>query len=154
MFGKIKDLAGKAKESISAAADLAVDFAEREDVRAAAEGLKKNAMSAGNEAARFCKEAAKSELAKDAGAGAAVGAVMAVPVPLVGPIIGATAGATLGIYKNSTRSEQPSTALSSNQNKQIDVYSEMLKIEDLRKKGIISDDEFSSMKENLLNSHS
>lgn len=154
MFGKIKDLAGKAKESISAAADLAVDFAEREDVRAVAEGLKKNTISAGNEAARFCKEAAQSDLAKDAGAGAAVGAVMAVPVPLVGPVIGATAGATLGIYKNLTRNERPVAASTSAQNKQIDIYSEMLKLEDLRKKGIISDNEFSSMKENLLSNHS
>ncbi len=117
-------------------------------------GLKKNTISAGNEAARFCKEAAQSDLAKDAGAGAAVGAVMAVPVPLVGPVIGATAGATLGIYKNLTRNERPVVASTSDQNKQIDIYSEMLKLEDLRKKGIISDNEFSSMKENLLSNHS
>ncbi|MGB3293086.1 MAG: hypothetical protein WBB01_08875 [Phormidesmis sp.] len=153
MFDKFKDLAEKAKESISAAADLVGDFAEREDVRAATEGLKKTAISASSEAARFCKEAAQSDLAKDAGAGAAVGAVMAVPVPIVGPVIGATAGATLGIYKNLTRNEQPSVAFTADQNKQVDLYSEMLKIEDLRKRGIISDDEFSSMKRNLLSSH-
>ncbi len=152
MFSKVRQFAEKAKESISAATDLVGDFVEREDVRAAAEGLKKTSLAIGSEAARLGKEAAHSDLAKDAGAGAAVGAVMAVPVPLVGPIIGATAGATLGIYKNLTRHEQMSVVSAPDPKKQVDVYSEMLKIEDLRQRGIISDDEFSSMKYNLLNS--
>lgn len=152
MLDRVRQFAGKAKKSISSATDLVGDFVEREDVRAAAEELKKTSIAIGSEAARLGKEAAHSDLAKDAGAGAAVGAIMAVPVPLVGPILGATAGATLGIYKNLTRHEQLSVVSAPNQKNQVDVYSEMLKIEDLRQKGIISDDEFSSMKDNLLNS--
>lgn len=146
MFGKMKDFAEKAKDSIG-------EFANREDVRIAAEQVKKTAATMGSEAARLGKEAAKSDFAKDAGAGAAVGAVMGVPIPIIGPIAGATVGATLGIYKNLTRSGQPSNESTSNQKTQVDLYSEMLKLDDLRQKGILSDDEFSSMKENLLKSN-
>lgn len=154
MFGKIKYLTDKAKESMTAAADLVGDFTAREDVRAAAEEFKKTAVAVGNEAARIGKEAAKSDLAKDAGAGAAVGAVMAVPIPIVGSVIGATAGATLGIYKNLTRNAPSPRASATEQKTQSDVYTEMLKLEDLRQKGIISDDEFSSMKNNILTNYS
>ncbi|MEN8447600.1 MAG: SHOCT domain-containing protein [Cyanobacteria bacterium J06555_13] len=151
MFGKIKDLTDKAKKNIASTANQVGEFAEREDVRSAAKGLKQTAATVGKEAARFGKEAAQSDLAKDAGAGAAVGAVMAVPVPLVGPMIGATAGATLGIYKNLARST-PSVVVSEPEKKQpVDVHGELLKFDDLRQKGIISDDEFSSMKNSLLN---
>lgn len=154
MFEKIKGVAGKAKESMTSAAGLAIDFAAREDVRAAAKGLKETAINAGNEAVRFGKEAAQSDLAKDAGAGAAVGAVMAVPVPLVGPMIGATAGATLGIYKNLTRTSPSVIASAPPQKEQIDVATELLKLGELKQKGIISDDEFRSMKESAMSKRS
>lgn len=152
MFEKIKGIAGKAKESITSAADLAGDFAAREDVRAAAKKLKETVVDTGNEVVCFGKEAAQSELAKDAGAGAA-GAVMAIPVPLVGPVIGATAGATLGIYKNLTRTSPTVIAPTPFQKEPVDVRSELLKLDNLKQKGIISNDEFRNMKENLLNKH-
>jgi hypothetical protein len=154
MFSIIKDLAGKAKETISTTTDLVGDVLERDDVRAAAENFKKTATTVGQKAAQLGKEAAQSDIAKDAGSAAAVGAVMGVPIPLIGPMAGATVGATLGVYKNLTRKEQPLNASTSEQPIKVDLYSEMLKLDDLRQRGIISDDEFSSMKGNLLNEKS
>lgn len=151
MFGIIKNISGKAKETISTATDLVGDMLEREDVRTAAANVKKTATTVGQKAAQLGKEAAQSDIAKDAGAAAAVGAVMGVPIPIIGPMAGATVGATLGVYKNLTRKEQSLNASTSDQAIKVDLYGEMLKLDDLRQRGIISEDEFSSMKGNLLN---
>lgn len=152
MFDKMKGLAGKAKEALSSTAASVGDFIEGEDGRAAVEAIKKTATSVGNEAVRLGKDAVQSDLAKDAASGAAVGAVVAVPVPIVGPVIGATVGAGLGVYKNLTKPGQlPQTVPP--QKEQVDIYGQMLKLEDLRQKGILTDEEFADMKKRLLNDH-
>ena len=150
MLDRLKDLADKAKIAASSTVELAGEILEREDVRSATASLKKVAKIAGSEAVKLGKKTAQSGIAKDAASAAAVGAVMGVPVPLIGPIAGATVGASLGVYKNITRKESSDTATPDKEAK-VDVYSEMLKLDDLRKREIISAEEFSIMKKSLLN---
>jgi Short C-terminal domain len=108
--------------------------------------------SIGNEAARLGKDAVQSDLVKDAAAGATVGAVVAVPVPIIGPVIGATVGAGLGVYKNLMKSGQsPQNILP--QKREVDIYGEMLKLEDLRQKGVVTEEEFADMKKRLLSDY-
>lgn len=149
MFDKLKDVAGKAKEVLSSTTESVGDFLEGEDAQAAVESMRKTAATIGDEAVKLGKDAVQSDLAKDAAAGAAVGAVVAVPVPIVGPAIGATVGAGIGVYKNLTRPGQ-SPQVTEPQKEKADIYGEMLKLEDLREKGILTEEEFMDMKKRLL----
>ncbi|GAB4214658.1 MAG: hypothetical protein OHK0012_13180 [Synechococcales cyanobacterium] len=152
MFDKMKGLAGRAKEALSATAASVKDFIEGEDGRATVEAIKKTATSVGNGAVQLGKDAVQSDLAKDAVSGAAIGAIVAVPVPIVGPVVGATVGAGLGVYKNLTKPGQPPQIILP-QKEKVDIYGEMLKVEDLRQKGILTDEEFADMKKRLLSDH-
>lgn len=105
------------------------------------------------------KDALKSDLARDAAKGAAIGAVISVPVPVVGPVMGAVVGAGWGAYASLTRAKAdaapavtpqvpesaagfaPSTTL----------YAELLQLDDLLKKGILTQDEFNAQKTRVLN---
>ena len=94
----------------------------------------------------------KSDLAKDAAKGAAVGAVIAVPVPLIGPAIGGLVGAGFGVYANMTRSKttMPQSLSPAPVAPPKDVYSELLKLDDLLKKGILTQAEFDALKTKVL----
>ncbi|MEA5115460.1 MAG: SHOCT domain-containing protein [Geobacteraceae bacterium] len=155
MKEKMKDLAEKAKEAMSSAAVLVGDLngdgkVDHEDAKIAAEWAKKRASVIGDEAAKLGKEALESTMVKDAAAGAVVGAAIAIPVPVIGPLAGAAIGAGLGVYKNivtrepnrNQTKEQPLTSM--------DVHAELVKFDDLRQKGIISEEEFEAHKKRLL----
>jgi hypothetical protein len=149
MLEKLKSLAGKAQ-----------DYLSSEDVQNATKWAKSAAMTTGTEAIRLAKEVAQSDMAKgvvryakdamqsdmakDAAAGAAIGAIVAIPIPVVGPAVGATVGAGIGVAKNLSK-HGPSVAP-----KERDVYVELLKLDDLKKKGVISDAEFEEQKKKLL----
>jgi len=155
MWDKLKNLGEKAKDAISSTAVLVGDLngdgkVDEEDARIAAEWAKKTATSVGNEASRITKEALRSDMAKDAAAGAAVGAVVAVPVPVIGPIAGAAFGASVGVYKNLTKKGNPAPPAIGESKTQIDIHAELLKLDDLRQKGIISDAEFEFQKKKVL----
>ena len=133
---------------------------EREQIKAWA---KDAATDAAEGAIRLGKDAMKSDLAKDAGKGAAVGAVIALPVPIIGPVLGAVVGAGIGVYTNLTRSKRgtpPSIQSGPVQQAPIidvvatppkEVYAELLKLDDLLKKGILTQSEFDAQKTKLLN---
>lgn len=70
----------------------------QEDVKILTEKGKTFAGKAADEAIKIAKEAKKSNIFKEAAAGAIVGAVIAIPVPLIGPVAGATIGGILGFY--------------------------------------------------------
>lgn len=150
MFDRIKDLADRVKTAASSTVELAGDVLKREDVRSAADSLKKTAKIAGSEAVKLGKKTAQTGIAKDAASAAAVGAVMGVPIPLIGPVAGATVGATLGVYKNITRKNSSSDTSATVPETKVDVCSELLKLDDLRTREIISAEEFSKMKKRLL----
>jgi hypothetical protein len=120
---------------------------DEEDARIAAEWTKKQAVSLGNEAARLGKETVRSDLVKDAATGAAVGAAIAIPVPVIGPVAGAAIGATVGAYRNLTGK---STFSSSTSAKPQDTHAELLKLQDLREKNILTEEEFQREKNRVL----
>lgn len=154
MFEKLKKLGVKAKEVTSSAAVLVGDLngdgkVDGEDARIAAGWAKKAATSIGDEAARLGKETLRSDMAKDAAAGAAVGAAVAVPVPVIGPLAGAAIGAGVGVYKNLTK-KSSSTTVSGNEETSPDLHVALLKLDDLRQKGILTESEFETRKKKLL----
>lgn len=61
---------------------------DEEKVRVATEWAKEKTIATANEVSRLGKEAMKSDMVKDAAAGAVVGAAIAVPVPVIGPLAG------------------------------------------------------------------
>lgn len=157
MWDKLKKIGVKAKEAVSSSASLLGDLngdgkIDEVDVRIAADWARKKATELGNEASRMTKEALRSDMAKDAAAGAAVGAAIAVPVPVIGPIAGAAIGAGVGVYKNLTKKGNPVPPSIEGARPQIDIHAELLKIDDLRQKGIISDAEFEAQKKMILDS--
>ena len=93
------------------------------------------------------KGGCRSYFAKNARSGGAVGAVVAGPIPVIGPAFGAVVGAGLGIYKNVTKGGSASTSA---QALPADIHSELLKLDDLRQKGVLSEEEFEIQKKKIL----
>ena len=156
MWEKIKSLGEKAKETISSTAVVVGDLngdgkVDEEDARIAASWIRNTAESIGDEASRLGKEAMRSDLAKDAASGAAIGAVIAVPVPIIGPLAGAAIGAGFGVYKNLTKKNQPSPMGLDHTAAPKDFHTELLKLDDLKQKGILSESEFEIQKKKILN---
>lgn len=92
------------------------------------------------------KRAAKSEMCKDAATGAAIGAAVAVPIPLIGPLFGAVVGAGAGMaiglksgLSKKTDTSDRKTALNS---PDLDIHKRLIDLDDLRQKGILSQEEF------------
>lgn len=153
MKDKIRCFAEKSKNAVCQAANMLGDLngdgkLDEEDAKIAAEWAKKTAQSAANEVSKLGKEAMKSDMVKDAAAGAVVGAAIAIPVPVVGPLVGGAIGAGFGLYKNIVKNE------ASQQKVQIaapmDVHAELVKFDELRQNGIITDAEFVAKKNTLL----
>jgi hypothetical protein len=154
MQDKLKSIAGKAKDALSSTVVLVGDLngdgkVNEQDARIAAEWTKKTATSIVDEVGRLGKEAMRSDLAKDAASGAAIGAVVAIPIPLIGPMAGAAIGAGLGVYKNFTKPSQPTSTVIDRVVMK-DVHAELLKLDDLRQKNIISEVEFEIQKKKIL----
>lgn len=155
MFEKIKKLGEKAKDTISATATLVGDLngdgkVDEQDARIAAEWAKKTATSIGDEAAKLGKHAMRSDLAKDAATGAAIGAAVAIPVPVVGPMAGAVVGAGLGVYKNLSRKPSTASAALGVSDNKPDIHAELLKLDELYQKNILSKEEFEAQKKIIL----
>lgn len=153
MNEQLKNLVGKIKGTLSATALLVGDLngdgkVDHEDAKIAADWAKNRASAFGDEAVKLGKEAMRSDMVKDAAAGAAVGAVIAVPVPVIGPIAGAAIGAGLGVYKNIIKKESSTSKDNSAGSK--DVHAELIKLDELRQKGIITETEFESQKKKIL----
>jgi hypothetical protein len=152
MFNMMKDLAEKATGAISSTAASVGDFVTGKDAQVAAEWVKQTASTVGDEAVRMGTGVIQSDLVQDA-KGALLGAVVAVPLPIIGPAIGASIGASVGVYKNLTKPEQPLNILSPSPKNQTDFYQEMLNLDDLKQKGILSEDEFVIMKKRFLDNY-
>lgn len=107
------------------------------------------------------KDALKSDLAKDAAKGAAIGVVVGVPVPVIGPAFGAVVGAGLGAYAHLTRAkaEAPPPAASDEVRAgpapapSDDMYTQLLRLDDLLKRGILTQEEFDAQKAKVLNDY-
>ena len=152
MLEKLKQVGNAAKDVVTKTAihlgDLNGDGkVDEEDARIASEWAKKQAVALGNEAARIGKEVARSELGKDVTTGAVVGAAIAIPIPVIGPVAGAAIGATIGAYRNLTGK---SISSGSTPPKSQDPHAELLKLHDLRERGILTEEEFQREKKRVL----
>lgn len=105
------------------------------------------------------KDALKSDLARDAAKGAAIGAVVGVPVPVLGPMMGAVVGAGVGAYANLTRTKADAPESGAQAPTGADaapasgMYAELLQLDDLLKKGILTQEEFDEQKARVLDSY-
>ena len=155
MLDDLKKITSKAKEAVTSVATNLCDLngdgkVDQEDAKIAAEWARKTANAAGDEALKLGKHAIESDMVKDAAAGAAVGAAVAIPVPVIGPLAGAAVGAGVGVYKNLTKKESPAPRVIEPSQGPKDVYAELLKLDELRQKGIITEAEFDNQKAKLL----
>ncbi len=168
LFDMASELGSKAGVALSSAATKANAFVQEhrpdeEQRDHAMAWVKKAATDTAVEATRMGKEVMSSDLVKDAAKGAAAGAVLAVPVPFVGPAVGAMVGASFGVYTNLTRppssAGKPANELVQTQSHVApaapvapvkDVYAELLKLDDLLKKGILTPAEFEAQKAKVL----
>jgi hypothetical protein len=161
MKNKLRAMAGRLSDK--AAALVQEHKPNEQELGAAKAWVKKAATVSAEAAVRLGKEAMKSDIAQDAAKGAAVGSVVAMPVPLIGPALGAVVGAGIGVYANLTRDNQKgSQSIQSAPFDQAaiidvaaappkDVYAELLKLDDLLKKGILTQAEFDQQKTKILN---
>lgn len=159
MFEQLKKFGEKAKNAISTTALLVGDIngdgkVDEQDARIAANWAKDTAATIGDEASRLGKEALRSDIVRDAASGAAVGAVMAIPIPLIGPAAGAALGAGVGVYKNLGKRGQTASVTPQSPSVAKDAYAELLKLDELRQRGIITDTEFNERKKVLLSDRS
>ena len=106
---------------------------------------------AAEKSGEIIKEASKSSLAKYVAVGAAVGAVTGVLLPIVGPITGSVLGAGLGAYIYIKVKGTPNYSPQGNQADKKDIYSEILKLGDLKENNLITEEEFEKQKKLLLN---
>ena len=123
------------------------------------------ASSTAAQAVELGRQALASDFAKDAAKGAAIGAVAAVPVPLVGPMVGAIVGAGIGAFANLTRLKPPAqqalaaiappleavTVIEMVASPK-DLYARLRELDDLRQKGILTQQEFDAQKIRVLGS--
>jgi negative regulator of sigma E activity len=150
-FGKLKTFFSEKSDQATRSVN---EFIESEDTKAAVAWTKATVSHAADEAAELGKRAAKSEMGKDAATGAAIGAVVAVPIPIIGPIFGAIVGAGAGVVMNlksggSKQSESTGRASTSSVPPE-SVHKRLTDLDDLRQRGILSQDEFDVEKNKIL----
>lgn len=144
-------------------ASKAVTFAEQHkpsdaQLETAKAWTHKAASDTASSAMRMGKESFKSEFAKDVAKGAGVGAVVAIPIPIIGPVFGAIVGGGMAAYGNMTRpttnvtyqNAAPPAPVSPSSEPAKDMYSELLKLDDLLKKGVLTEQEFNVQKAKVL----
>ena len=166
MKDRLSQMAFKAGQAASAAARKTADYVqthkptEQDLVQAKAMALKAGRAVA-DETMALGKEVAQSKTFKDAAKGAGVGAVAAIPIPIIGPAVGAVIGAGAGIYlgsRNHPQAQPQALPPSPPQAVLIDVeaappkdlYAELLKLGELREKGLLTNEEFEVQKQKLL----
>ena len=147
MKAYIKEAAEKTTKSVNT-------FVEHEDTKAAVAWTKQAVTTVADETVAMGKRAAKSEMGKDAATGAAIGAAVAVPIPIIGPIFGAVVGAGAGIAIGLMSGESKKTDSPSRQAAlgvpDIDIHKRLIDLDDLRQKGILSQEEFEIEKSKVL----
>ena len=166
MKDKLSQMAFKAGQAASAAARKTADYVQthkptEQDLAQAKAMALKAGRAAADETMALGKEVAQSKTFKDAAKGAGVGAVAAIPIPLIGPAVGAVIGAGAGIYLGSrSRPQAQPQALSPSPPQAVlidveaappkDLYAELLKLGELREKGLLTNEEFEVQKQKLL----
>lgn len=155
MLERFKRVAREARVALGRAANRAGDLngdgkVDEKDTVVATEWAKGAVGSVASESGRLARAAVRSDLTKDAAAGAAVGAALTIPIPIIGPVAGAVIGAGLGVYKNLTQRGRAVNQLQDHSRTSVDIHAELIKLDDLRQKKLITDAEFETLKKKLL----
>ena len=154
MKKKITDLVAKAASGSSKALTVVGDLngdgkVDKADWEIARRRAKEVAGDMADEAARLGKAVMRADMTRDVATGAAIGAAVAIPVPIVGPAAGAVVGAGVGLYKNLTKSgDRQSSAAGSG--RVSDPLGDLARLDDLRQRGVLTEDEFQAQKRKLL----
>ncbi len=74
----------------------------------------------------------------------------AVPLPVIGPVMGAAIGAALGAVTNLTTKRSTTISTKAADEMPLDVHAEILKSDDLRQRGLLTDAEFEKQKRSIL----
>lgn len=150
MANKFSELAGKTKESM-------VRVVTDKRTKDAAERAKEAAIASATEATKVGKKFVMSELGKSMVIPAVIGALVAIPIPFFGPPLGALIGAAIGFYLYSIRpAAVPKTVAGDSSSgcsaevEKVDIYAELAKLDVLKRSGVLSEEEFSVAKNNLL----
>lgn len=154
MKEQLTEAARKAREAATRAAKETKEFvqshaptdADIARVKLVASRMGKAAVESATELGR---EVAESKAVQDAAKGATVGAIVAVPLPVVGPVIGAVVGAGVGVYLGQKGGASGEAQLPGPPK---DLHDELLKLDSLRQKGLLTDAEFEARKRKLLKS--
>ena len=154
MKKQITDLVAKASSGSSKAMTVIGDLngdgkVDKADWEIARRRAKDVAGDMADEAARLGKAVMRSDMTRDVATGAAIGAAVAIPVPIVGPAAGAVVGAGIGLYKNLTKSGDRH-ASAGGSTLVHDPIADLARLDDLRQRGILTDDEFQAQKRKLL----
>lgn len=138
---------GQASQSINT-------FVDKESTKIAIAKTKGVMAVAADEAKAQGKRIANSEMGRDAATGAAIGAAVAVPIPIIGPIFGALVGAGAGVVINLKKGDSKNNVTPENHSAtavpEIDIYKRLNDLDDLRQKGILTQDEFDLEKRKIL----
>lgn len=152
-------MAGKWSSMAKELKDKAVAFKDQHkptdaELAAAKAWTVKAASETAAGAVRMGKDSLKTDLGKNVATGAGLGAIAAVPVPLIGPVVGAIVGGGVGAYLHMTRARGPvldaPTSAATSVPPTKDIYAELMKLDDLHKKGILTEQEFAVQKAKVL----
>ena len=154
MGDKLSRFTSAFKDAATRTAKTASDLAQHENTQAALKWTKKAAESAADEATAIRKRVTSTPTGKSAATGALAGAALAVPIPLIGPVAGALVGGGIGALlslRGSPNSQPASTHEATPQETvHVDLYKRLTELDDLRQKGLLSEEEFTEQKAKLL----
>ena len=162
MFNRIKKAAAAAKDAtadavanatgkLTSVSDLNGDGKlDANDLKIAGERAKDLGRSIAAQTAPIRRTLDRNDLAKDAATGAAICTLIASPLPVVGSLTGAALGAGIGVYKNLTTKRSSNLAIQHAPEKS-DLHAELIKLDDLKTRGLLTENEFLEQKSKLLN---
>ncbi len=159
MATKFENFKAFVSNKASQAAHTMNEFVESEDTKAAVARTKSAVSAAADGAIELGKRAKNSEMGKDALTGAAIGAAVAVPIPIIGPLFGAVVGAGAGMVMGRKGGDSPRPIAQERQvtlsaptapPQEIDIHKILIDLDDLRQKGILTQEEFDIEKRKVL----
>lgn len=156
MFEKIDGTKAFLKEKAAQTTQSVNEFVEHENTKAAVAWTKETIGTASDEAMELGKRAARSTMVKDVVIGAAIGASASIPFQGSSPIFFAIIGAGLGVFKffksSTSREASVSKRASASAASQKNIHKQLIELDDLRQKGILSQVEFEIEKNKILKS--
>lgn len=151
MGEKIEKLSTAAKSTKGRITEAAAKVANHPKTEAAATWAKDAVTDAASDVADHARKVSKGQVARGAATGAVVGAAIAVPIPVIGPVFGSIVGAGIGALIGLKRSfVNPSQSDVGSPAQPFDFHKEMTELDDLRQKGILTQEEFEAQKKKLL----